>query len=56
MVIFDDCMVLQRMLPSYGNVFGDKATAWTDIWTLDHFVSGVSIGAVLVPARCDRPG
>lgn len=49
--VFADCMVLQRELPSFGTLFGDKATAWTDVWTLDHFMSGMSIGAWLGTLR-----
>lgn len=49
--VFADCMVLQRELPTLGTLFGDKATAWTDVWTIDHFMSGMSIGAWLGTLR-----
>jgi hypothetical protein len=49
--ILPDCMALQRLLPEWGTIFGAKETAWFDIWSLDHFVSGISVGAFLVTPR-----
>lgn len=46
--VLPDCMALQRLLPEFGTLFGAKETAWFDLWSLDHFVSGISVGAFLV--------
>jgi hypothetical protein len=49
--VLPDCMAIQRLLPEFGTLFGAKETAWFDIWSLDHFVSGISVGAFLVAKR-----
>ncbi len=52
--ILSDCMAIQREFATFGTLFGDKRVAWTDVWTIEHFASGLSIGGFLLALRRRR--
>jgi hypothetical protein len=54
--VLSDCMALQRLLPEFGTLFGAKETAWFDVWSIDHFISGISVGAFLLSAPANVLG
>ena len=31
------------------NLWGDKTISWFDIWSVEHFVAGITIGSILYP-------
>jgi hypothetical protein len=47
--VLPDSMALQRLFPDLGVLFGRKSGAWFDVWSFDHLVSGVSLGALVAP-------
>lgn len=38
------------------HLVGDKTVSWFDIWSVEHFVAGISLGALWLWAGCFRRG
>ena len=47
--VFPDCMYIQKeYFPfEFYNLFGNKTSSWFDLWSVEHFVSGITLSSII---------